>query len=370
MQKRSRWFGFTLAMMAGLTGAASGAEFELLDGQDPSRIVVRMHGLIAEGDFGRFLSVTAGATTATLILNGSGGLFDEAMRIGAEIQRRGFATMVSADGVCFSACALVWIAGSERYMARAAQIGFHDTYVEYDGLPRRAGLQSPAVGEYLIELGLGEDAVDFVTHPPPDDVTFLTPMLARGIGINVYLQTGDTVVTPEQAPTFEGLVAQAAAFTRLGGSCRSVFEYDDIAFQDGAERVRNLAAEFVDERTFDVIVAQWVEVADANQPNPLRVCLGDIEELHAAGRSVLPAGPRFDCSQAEDEFEVVICADAELAMLDRIVGELNQFTVLGEEGRQQLARDQQQWIDRREECGGDAECLGLAYRQRIDELVE
>lgn len=361
--------GFALMLLAGSAGGAFGAEFEVVDGPDPTSIVVRMDGLIAEGDFGRFLSATAGASTVTLIVSGPGGLFDEAMQIGAEVRRLGFSTMVSANAFCFSACALVWIAGAERYMAPAAQIGFHDTYVEYDGLPRRAGLQSPAVGEYLTDLGFGEDVVDFVTHPPPDDVTFLTPMLARGIGINVYLQTGDTVVTPEQAPTFEGLVAQAVAFARLGGACRSVFEYDENAFLDGARTVQVLAVEFVDERTFDFIVTQWIEAAAANQPNPLQVCLEDIEELLSAGQSVLPVGPWFDCGQATGENEVAICADAELSMLDRIVGELDFVTVLDEDGRQQLASDQQQWLARRDGCAADAECLRLAYRQRIDELV-
>ena len=52
--------------------------------------------------------------------------FKEALSIGSEIRLRGFTTFVAGGKMqCYSACALIWIAGVRRYMMPDASIGVH-----------------------------------------------------------------------------------------------------------------------------------------------------------------------------------------------------------------------------------------------------
>ena len=56
---------------------------------------------------------------------GQGGMTWTALQIGKIIQQHGFSTAVVDEAVCASSCALIWLAGKERFMAPTSRIGFH-----------------------------------------------------------------------------------------------------------------------------------------------------------------------------------------------------------------------------------------------------
>lgn len=88
--------------------------------------------------------------------------------------------------------------------------------------------------------------------------------------------------------------------------------------------------------------------------------------------TVLPAdAASFNCHKARTESEKAICAKPTLNMLDQRMG--NVFRTLlarvGHSGqRDQFIADQQFWLGVRDGCNAEADCLRVAYHDRIKEL--
>ncbi|GKY88536.1 MliC family protein [Sinisalibacter aestuarii] len=94
--------------------------------------------------------------------------------------------------------------------------------------------------------------------------------------------------------------------------------------------------------------------------------------------STLPAradGPSFDCARAENDAEKAVCANANLAALDREVARLYALAAadsgLDDAARADLTAYQRGWIKGRDACwkADDlAACVAASYAMRIDEL--
>src|SRR5262249_41149585 len=96
----------------------------------------------------------------TLISLG-GGMYP-ALLIGDSIQKKGMSTFVPGDRRCASACALIWLAGRPRNVGDNSLIGFHAVY---DLTTRReTGQGNAVVGAYLRDLGVGYNAIAFMTR--------------------------------------------------------------------------------------------------------------------------------------------------------------------------------------------------------------
>jgi uncharacterized protein len=93
---------------------------------------------------------------------------------------------------------------------------------------------------------------------------------------------------------------------------------------------------------------------------------------------LLPAGaaPSFDCTKAESSAEMLVCADKELAKLDREVARLFRLAHDGpraETRRAELVGTQRGWIKWRDSCWKEPEvraCLYSTYVIRIHQLRE
>ena len=93
----------------------------------------------------------------------------------------------------------------------------------------------------------------------------------------------------------------------------------------------------------------------------------------AAGSELASASPSFDCDRAEGEVEELICADSELAKLDRRLAEVYGAAVQSwpQEEIQLQRATQRGWIKGRNECWKAEEtkdCVLFAYRSRIAEI--
>jgi len=68
--------------------------------------------------------------STVLVLNSKGGLIAESRGLANTIKEHGLNTHVKER--CYSACALAFIAGKQRSLAKDALLGFHQYYLEYD----------------------------------------------------------------------------------------------------------------------------------------------------------------------------------------------------------------------------------------------
>ncbi len=110
---------------------------ELLPYQD-----ISLTGTIERGDLDKVktvLSGTGGSNHARFLLSSSGGNFFEAVAIALFIQEKYAATYIPANSRCLSACAIVFMAGSQhngdgnllvhRTMHATATLGFHAPFI-------------------------------------------------------------------------------------------------------------------------------------------------------------------------------------------------------------------------------------------------
>ena len=154
-----------------------------------------------------------------------GGSTNPALQIGDWIRKRGMSTFVPGDRTCTSACALIWLAGVPRTVGDTPQIGFH---AAYDPTTRReTGAGNAVVGAYLRDLGVGYKAIVFMTRKGPTSVEWLTPDLAKELGVAwAMLQPPRAIPIPPQpklaqpttaSPGYCGVEVRAAAVADSDG---------------------------------------------------------------------------------------------------------------------------------------------------------
>lgn len=88
-----------------------------------------------------------------------------------------------------------------------------------------------------------------------------------------------------------------------------------------------------------------------------------------------PAGarsqPSFDCHKAGNATEKQICADPELARLDRRLAALWRGTIRSFDDQDQVAQiktDQKLWIGQRNQCADNSKCITDHYQAQINRL--
>ena len=144
----------------------------LKEGTDVALIVIS--GEISDGDSEKFRQVALTSKRAVVFLDSNGGSTIEALEIGKLIKIAGFSTYVSSYAPCNSACSLVWVAGSKRFLGEGGKVGFHATYIENNGKRMESGVGNAIVGSYLDQLHLSERAIIFATSAAPDEIKYLT----------------------------------------------------------------------------------------------------------------------------------------------------------------------------------------------------
>lgn len=135
---------------------------------------ISVSGELLAGDDEKFSQLANATAQATVLLDGPGGLSDVGISIGRTIRQRGYSTAVGADSVCASACGLIWLAGSERFMRPTSLIGFHAIYRAPDGTPKVSSDGNALVGAYLRELGFDDALIVYATQAPPTSMQWLT----------------------------------------------------------------------------------------------------------------------------------------------------------------------------------------------------
>src|SRR4051812_33658998 len=101
--------------------AAANIAHTKIDGFD----LITITGEIQPGDDAKFRQLSVTYNKAVVALDSRGGSLLPALEIGKIIRINEHATVVPEDAVCTSACALIWVAGSTKYLSPGGRVGFH-----------------------------------------------------------------------------------------------------------------------------------------------------------------------------------------------------------------------------------------------------
>ncbi len=176
-----------VAAVLALLGLASVARaddqnFTVLD-WTPERMVVQLEGEISFFTGAEFRKIAGARPGGVLLLRSDGGDVNSAMTLGAEIRNLGWTTVVPTGAGCYSACAMIWAAGTERRVGRGAVLGFHGPYREVgDDHITQGSFGNEFYADYYRGLGYSEQAVEQFMHLPPG-VFELTKENAAALGV-------------------------------------------------------------------------------------------------------------------------------------------------------------------------------------------
>jgi TPR repeat protein len=182
----SAWQIILLASLV-LVSSSFAADISKVLGKDGESDLIFVKGEITKEDEKTFKNLALNTDSAVVMFDSLGGLLSPAIEIGKTIRIKGYATAVMQPE-CASACAVAWIAGKPRMMAKNSSVGFHAAYVESaDGKKIPQAVGNALVGAYLITLGLNDTVVAYVTTAGPDEIKWLTKDHADRMGLTVSM---------------------------------------------------------------------------------------------------------------------------------------------------------------------------------------
>jgi len=111
----------------------------------------------------------------------------------AALSMAGMIKIVTAQTVvtkhCASMCAVVWLAGSPRWVVSGAHIGFHAAYLsDEDG--NNLGVSpggNAIIGAFLGKLGYSNETIRRLTETDPESMYWLTRETAKELGIEAKI---------------------------------------------------------------------------------------------------------------------------------------------------------------------------------------
>jgi hypothetical protein len=162
-------------------------------------------GRISPETEGQFTTAAAANRGARVVLNSGGGSLTPALNIGRFIRENRLQTYVPDAAGCFSACSLIWLAGTERHIGQGARIGFHAAYVAQQGGPGQVSSSGNAViGAYLSRLGYNDGAIRLFTAAPPNQIVVVKPNQFEQNGVTVRQTAARLPPPPADSPATAG----------------------------------------------------------------------------------------------------------------------------------------------------------------------
>ncbi|MDR6831710.1 MULTISPECIES: hypothetical protein [unclassified Sphingopyxis] len=183
------------ALAALTSSSAIAAEFYHEVDSDGSALIL-IFGEIQTGDDSKFRELSVRFPEALVGLDSPGGAIVPALEIGRQIRLRGYSTAVTSSSKCTSACALIWLAGTPRFLDPGGSIGFHASYKDQGGQLVETGVGNALVGHYLSQLSLSERAVVFATSASPYEVRWLNNSNRLSSGIEFSVADAQPVRAP------------------------------------------------------------------------------------------------------------------------------------------------------------------------------
>lgn len=202
---------FASLFIRGLHGSAASAAEIKADKTEAGTVIIWVSGEIKNGDDAKFRRLSIEHKDAIVVLDSDGGRLMPALEIGKIIRLAGYTTMVGDDFVCTSSCALIWLAGSPRFLETEGKVGFHASYRDINGKFEETGVGNAVIGHYLSLLNLPQRAVVFATTASPTEIIWLTAQNAKRSGIDFQTMGNDSSSLAEAGPSSAPEVAASNA---------------------------------------------------------------------------------------------------------------------------------------------------------------
>lgn len=371
------WFGLAAVLLSAAALSSPSLAAEIRSETEATRTVISISGPIEVGDYDRFLDAIDRGRPDLIVLNSPGGSLPEGLAIAAEIALLRLPTLVDNSSGCFSACALIWVAGAPRIMSSDAEIGVHAAYYlveDKDGSlePVVSSVGNANIGAFLNSLGLDIDAIEFFVAPPPDGIVLLTPRLARMLNIPALITSDDGKgVLPSGSPP-RALVGEAALYTQLGTNCALLVGADRAFFEQQAQAALQEANNHFGSEIVNGFIAQEARRirAEVDDFGLLPWCLSAFLRLTDARRPIGINGPSYLCARAGTPTERSICKSPRLWIFDQFMSavyDARRLTLTADDAAA-LISTQRSWLERRDGCVDDPACLEALYRSRLEEI--
>lgn len=361
--------------MATHVGALNAAEIEVVPGLEPNQKAILITGPIEEGDDSRFFEIAEETPHAIVFLESPGGLVTTGISIAAEIAIRRYTTIVLDGSGCHSICAIMWVAGVRRYMSLDAEISVHAAYRMRDDADGgveafESGMANAQIGAFLNEVGLSADAIRYFTFAHPgDDLLEITPEVAQGLSIDVYVQTLNDVISPAERPTPRRITRQVTEYSALAGNCSMLFKVDKEFWSQQAGTVLSQGHQVFGGEVFAPLLGEFVDAAqgEIDDLGYVRWCLKAEKNLRTDGLPTGVSGPSYNCSNSSTRTEFAICSSPDLWSMDRAMASIYSYFRNNSNAHrsQEFLSSQRAWLRRRDQCGDDLICLRERYSSRL-----
>jgi hypothetical protein len=191
LKRRSRLLAW-LAAASGLFSIQTSlcaAEFALqpADAYGPVSVIIK--GEIKAGDFERFqdfllLPGHLAAYANYVWLDSRGGDLPEAMRFASLLEKSSASVVVGPDGKCYSACFMLFAAGSDRWLYAFGELGVHQIAVsspQIDAVQRQAITLSVSndLRAFLTRQGIPGTLIDRMMDTPPTSLYKIDTLLLK-----------------------------------------------------------------------------------------------------------------------------------------------------------------------------------------------
>jgi hypothetical protein len=150
----SRLRAIFLSAIVCLATPASAADI-ILSG-DSNAAFIGITGMILQNDDEKFIELARDlpGPPVLVLLNSEGGYSGPAMNIGSYVRSRGYKTVVINGAICDSACPLIWLAGTARYLGRLARLNFPGASSAADDL------KHAVLAIYVKSMGAPQQLID------------------------------------------------------------------------------------------------------------------------------------------------------------------------------------------------------------------
>ena len=136
-----------------------------------SGVVLKLHGDVRAGDFGRLKMILQSGSVAGLEIRSGGGSLQDGFDIARVVRDKGL--IVYASRECDSVCAFILFAAKQRYIGRRGKIGVHSVANHRGKEDADTARLTVQLSRLLVGLGVPHSVIGKLVATPPAKITFL-----------------------------------------------------------------------------------------------------------------------------------------------------------------------------------------------------
>jgi uncharacterized protein YecT (DUF1311 family) len=370
---RVRVFAAFLFLLPVFIGSIAYANVVVVGPNDNGYGVVFVDGEVDFALAREFVQKTKSLRHAVVILQSPGGSVDAGLEIAIQIAENGYGTAVLGKS-CSSICAVIWLAGNNRYMTEDASIGVHAAYrieTDQEGNPiaTESGSANAEIGAFLALRGLSRDAIRYVTMASPEHLAPITSSIAQLLEIDVFVANKSDILSPDSRGSPMRVVRLVGDLEGLKGVCYGILEPNTRILEQQLREILGAAeieygAEILSQRATNY---SRIIVKEISNQGTVRWCISATSRVQEEGLETGIVGPSFDCSRAQADAEYAICSSQELWAFDRAMASLYFFYKrdAGTRLADSFLQSQRAWLRERNSCAFDERCLKNSYMDRL-----